>query len=89
MALSFGKNGSSPDTYMERRLLPLIILFFSAFSVFSQAPSQIDQLRIQVWADLDPFPGVFSESESETAGTETEAAKESESAASKEQSLKE
>lgn len=57
---------------MERRLLPLIILIFFGFTVSAQAPSQIDQLRIQVWADLDPFPGDFSEDGTETADAKNE-----------------
>ncbi|MCR5217280.1 hypothetical protein [Treponema sp.] len=46
---------------MERHLFSLIFSVFTAAAVFSQAPSQIDQLRIQVWADLDPIPGLFEE----------------------------
>ncbi len=35
--------------------MPLIF----SISLTAQEASQIDQLRIQVWADLDPFPGSF------------------------------
>lgn len=55
---------------MERRirqktLIILLTAVFFAFtqieSVFAQVPSQLDQLRIQIWADMDAFPGSFME----------------------------
>ncbi|MDD7014316.1 MAG: hypothetical protein SO116_03575 [Treponema sp.] len=52
---------------MERHIfkLALFALIFSLKTIFaySQAPSEREQLRICVWADLDPFPGQFSVNE--------------------------
>ena len=49
---------------MERSLQKIIyfllILIFS-HSVYSQLPSQDEQIRLQVWADLDAFPGQFED----------------------------
>ncbi len=38
----------------------LLVLFCMSFC-FSQVPSQHDQLRIAVWAELDAFPGLFGD----------------------------
>ena len=37
----------------------LVLLFPAVFSLYSQVPSQEDQLRIQLWTDIDDFPGIF------------------------------
>ena len=48
---------------MERRIPPLkktfilALLFLGAAAFGTELPSQLDQLRIQIWADLDPIPG--------------------------------
>jgi len=57
---------------MERRLQTLrtsllslsavlALAFFPAQGSFAQTPSQKDSLRIQVWSELDPFPGRFED----------------------------
>lgn len=49
---------------MEKRVFKIAFLFLSfcaTFSAIAQLPSQKDQLRIQIWADLDPFPGKFGD----------------------------
>ena len=50
---------------MERRIPPLkktfilALLFLGAAAFGTELPSQLDQLRIQIWADLDPIPVLF------------------------------
>ncbi len=39
-------------------------------SVGSQVPNQSQQLRIQIWSELDPFPGSFGDMEEDTAETD-------------------
>lgn len=49
---------------MEKRVFKiafLLISFCTMFGAMAQLPSQKDQLRIQIWADLDPFPGKFED----------------------------
>jgi hypothetical protein len=74
---------------MERRLEKLkkaksvfkkasFLCIFAAISVAAQTPSQTEQLRIQIWSDLDKFPGKFEEEDeisaekTETAGNDNE-----------------
>lgn len=62
----------------------LCMLLFSAVSVrplFSQTPSQKEQLRIQVWADLDKYPGLFGDEAAPAASEDAAAALTEESAA--------
>lgn len=46
-----------------KRIKTLTLLFISLLSVgvFSQTPSQKKQIRIQIWSELDEFPGLFKE----------------------------
>lgn len=76
---------------MEKHIFSLILSFFLAGTLYSQAPSQLDQLRIQVWADLDPIPGLFEEEADEKEGfTESNSDTKKENTANeKEYSLKE
>lgn len=46
-----------------RFLLAVFVLFLPLFS-FAQAPEQDEQLRVAIWADLDPFPGELEGEES-------------------------
>lgn len=46
---------------MAKVIFFLGALFFLPVFAFSQEASQKEQLRIQVWADLDPFPGHFDD----------------------------
>lgn len=52
---------------MEKRLKKLIVcvaaLVFSSFLFAQEVPSQVDQIRIQLMADLDAFPGSFESDE--------------------------
>ena len=45
------------------RVVSLMLSFASLVlgSVFAQAPSQKEQIRLQIWAELDPFPGRFED----------------------------
>lgn len=68
MALSAYKNGDSSNKGMERSLQTLKKIFFAAtflvagtVQVFAQTPSQKDKIRIQIWSELDAFPGKFTE----------------------------
>lgn len=49
----------------KRNLFFFVILGFAEFCIFSQVPSQIEQIRLQVWADLDSFPGKFEDFENQ------------------------
>lgn len=49
----------------KKKLFFFMILGFAEFCVFSQVPSQIEQIRIQVWAELDSYPGKFEDFESQ------------------------
>lgn len=49
----------------KKNLFFFVILGFTEFCIFSQVPSQIEQIRLQVWADLDSFPGKFEDSENQ------------------------
>lgn len=40
------------------------VLFLFSMNIFCQAPLQNEQIRIQVWAELDSFPGKFEEENS-------------------------
>ncbi len=44
-----------------KKIFLILICAFCLPFAFSQVPSQLEQIRIQVWADLDPFPGKFEE----------------------------
>jgi len=41
-----------------------LLLVFSSFAFTQEMPSQLDQIRIQIWSDLDPFPGELEDKES-------------------------
>ena len=47
-----------------KRLFPLALLLFLSLCAASQVPDQSEQLRLQIWAELDNFPGKFEEEES-------------------------
>ncbi len=47
----------------KKKLFFFVILLFAEFCIFSQVPSQIEQIRLQIWADLDSYPGKFEDSE--------------------------
>lgn len=49
----------------KKNLFFFMILGFAEFCVFSQVPSQIEQIRLQVWADLDSYPGKFEDFENQ------------------------
>lgn len=40
--------------------------FFAFGAAFPQVPNQSEQLRIQIWSELDPFPGGFGDEPWET-----------------------
>ncbi len=51
---------------MEKRVQKVVLALFSLFllsetSLFAQVASQEDEIRIQIWAELDEFPGSFEE----------------------------
>lgn len=49
---------------ITHRLTVFFALLFAAISVcMAQVPSQHDQLRISVWAEVDAFPGLFGDEE--------------------------
>lgn len=48
---------------IKRLAFFIAALFFSSFAFTQEMPSQEDQIRIQVWSDLDPFPGRLEEGE--------------------------
>ena len=41
----------------------LLLLFLGPVIAFAQVPSQKEQLRVQVWSEMDPFPGGFDDNE--------------------------
>ena len=50
-----------------RFFVVLALASFATFgAAFPQVPNQSRQLRIQVWSELDPFPGGFGDNEWET-----------------------
>ena len=49
----------------KKNLFFFVILGFTEFCIFSQVPSQIEQIRLQVWAELDSYPGKFEDSENQ------------------------
>ncbi|MGN0729814.1 hypothetical protein [Treponema sp.] len=51
---------------IKRRIFLCALLLLSA-AVFCQVPQQSTQIRIQVWAELDSFPGKFEEEENSDA----------------------
>lgn len=42
----------------KKILISLVILIFAIVSVNSQTPSMINHIRINVWADVDAYPGL-------------------------------
>ena len=48
---------------IKKPLFFCVLLLFSV-NIFCQAPLQNEQIRIQVWAELDSFPGKFEEENS-------------------------
>ncbi len=54
---------------MERRLqkikLLIVALFLLPNMIFAQQPSQKEKIRIQIWSELDAFPGSFEENDSD------------------------
>lgn len=40
-----------------------LFIFFSSLCLFAQVPSQKQQLRVQIWAEMDSFPGGLDEVE--------------------------
>ena len=53
-----GTLGLSLKTYFFP-LFAMIFAFLCAGQSFAQTPSQKESIRIQVWSELDPFPGRF------------------------------
>ncbi len=51
---------------MRRFYLLFLLSFVFACPSFSQLPDQTEQIRIQIWAELDEFPGKFEEEEKDT-----------------------
>ena len=47
-----------------KKTLFFCVLFLFSVKIFCQAPLQNEQIRIQVWAELDSFPGKFEEESS-------------------------
>ena len=47
-----------------KKTLFFCVLFLFSVNIFCQAPLQNEQIRIQVWAELDSFPGKFEEESS-------------------------
>ena len=45
----------------DKKIFLVLICAFCFNFAFAQVPSQLEQIRIQVWADLDPFPGKFDD----------------------------
>jgi hypothetical protein len=41
----------------------IILLFFGTFAFSQEKPSQENEIRIQIWAELDQFPGKFETNE--------------------------
>ncbi len=54
---------------LKVKLFFFTLLLFTPVFLNAQEASQKEQLRIQVWADLDPFPGFFDEEEHEEDST--------------------
>ena len=52
------------DRSLQKKIIFVLSLCFSLLNPvksFAQEPSQLDQIRIQIWADMDAFPGHFEE----------------------------
>ena len=49
---------------LKNTFVLLSLIFLPIGFLFSQEPSQKEEISIQIWPDLDPFPGFFGDSES-------------------------
>lgn len=49
-----------------RKIISLLFII-NIFVLFAQVPSQKEQLRIQIWSEVDSFPGGFDEDEEKKA----------------------
>ena len=55
-----------------KKIFAFSLFFFlvQPFLLYSQVPSQKEQLRIQIWAELDAFPGSFEKEDTDTAASQ-------------------
>lgn len=44
-----------------KKIILFLFIFFSASVLFAQVPSQKEQLRVQIWSEMDAFPGDLDE----------------------------
>ena len=44
-----------------KKIILFLLIFFSASVLFAQVPSQKEQLRVQIWSEMDAFPGDLDE----------------------------